>query len=427
MTDTPNVEKAAKNFSLYLFFFCLIFAVLEICSFFILRFNGVNPQFYPFTHIVSGYYVFKNTPGSSYIYEVKENPNDPPTIMGSDGFTSNNPVTLDKPEGTIRIFLMGGSAAVGTGQFPPYSKVYPYRHGPLSYSLGPAGQLEHYLESKRPDLKFEVVNAASVDRTLHQSMIYYLETVSRFNPDIVINMDGYNDLFYGMVSGRPYAELESRLEHYVNLINYVYAYKPNLLRLLEIGYNRYLREMVSDYLKEDFFYMVDMDQEQYSFAVYKTVEKDFIRSSQRFFQIMEHYMAVLKSDNVDFIFALQPMLYRQINKEWSEIEDKMRRTVFSMEPTAPPNEKTISILMSKFFYDQYLSQNSRNRVEKNRFGFLDMNEKISHLKSDFELYIDYCHFTKEGSSKVAEILGIEVLKRLEKKQNLGLRPNPPGV
>jgi hypothetical protein len=412
MGQYSKIERISRDFSLYLFFFCLIFIILELLAFFILRFNGFDPKRYDYIHMISGYHVFRNTPGHPYFDEVKANPNDPPTIVDGNGFTSSRPITNQKPPGTIRIFLMGGSAAVGTGQFPPYAMVRPLRQGTLSYSLGPAGQLADYLQSKRPDLKFEVINAAAVDRTLHQSMIYYLETISRFQPDIIINLDGYNDLFYGMMSGRPYAEIESRLEHYINLINTTNAYKPNLMHLLNIGYKKYLQQFVSDHLKEIYFIHDDLEKEQYSLAAYQTVEPEFIKSSQRFLQILEHYMAVLKSDKVDFIFTLQPILYRQPNKQWSATEDQMRRTVFSMGPTTPSDLKTRFVLMSKFFFDGYLSQASRNRVERHGFGFLDINEEIQQLDSNFEFYLDYCHFTRGGSHVVGEILGKEVLQRL---------------
>lgn len=412
MTSFLRIERLSSHFGLYLFFFCLVFLILEGFSYLFFRINNINPHRYNYIHIISGYQVFQNTPGVPYWSEVKEHPSAPPTIVDINGFASNNPITINKPKNTIRIFLMGGSAAVGTGQFQPFSVVHPYRLGTLSYSLGPAGQLEKYLQEQRPDLDFEVINAASVDRTLHQSMIYYLETISRFSPDIIINLDGYNDLMYGLTSGRPYADIESRLDHYINLLENTRKYRPYVMHLLNILYNKYLHRFVSDSQKQQFFMEDDLEQEQYSLTSYKSLEGEFINNSKRFSQILKHYMAILKSDNVDFIFALQPMLYRQINKQMSNIEDRMRRTVFSIGPSTMPEFRKRAILLNKFFFDQYLSGKSMAQVEQNGFGFLDMNQAIQHLKADFDLYIDYCHFTKPGSQAVAKILGDKVLQRL---------------
>ncbi|MBF0444230.1 MAG: hypothetical protein HQL68_01470 [Magnetococcales bacterium] len=411
MNTANKIERFFKNFGLFAFTICLLLAVLEVGSSLVLYLYGINPNKYEYNQILSGYHVFKNTPGAPLWNEVKKNPDDPPSIVDRNGFVSDNPIFEKKPDDVIRIFVMGGSAVFGVGQFPPFASVHPYHLGNLSYSLGLAGQLESYLSAQRPGLKFEVINAAATDRMLHQSMIYYQETISRFSPDIIINLDGYNDLHYGIMSGRPYAEMEARIPNYVTLLDEVRLYKPKFMTVLNLLYNRYFRNYVGEQLKKQFYLRDDMDQEKYSIAQYRKYEDSFTGSSQRFLQILDHYMAVLHSDKVDFIFAIQPMLYRQINKEWSKIENQMRREVFGVGPNLSNDAIDRFILMSKYFFDEYLSKASQERVEKSGFRFLDLNQEIRHLKSDFELYIDYCHFTVDGSRTVAEILGKEVLKR----------------
>ena len=416
MATLSRFEQFSKNFVLSLISVCLILGMLEVASYLILRIQENGRNRYEYAQTVSGYYVFRNTPGSPLWQEVKENPLDPPTVVDSNGFISDNPITVTKPDGVIRIFVMGGSAVFGTGQFPPFASVHAYHRGILSFSLSPSGQLDRYLQSRRPDLKFEVINAAASDRLLHQSMIYYLETISRFSPDIVINVDGYNDLFFGMMSGRPYAQVESRLENYIALLNHSRSYQPNLMYLLNLGYNKFIHPYVDEQLKKQFFFKENLDQDKYTFATYKKIEKEFINSSQRFLQILDQYMAVLNSDKVDFIFTLQPLLYRQINKQWSAIEDRMRRTVFGVGPDMPPEVIDRFILVSKYFFDQYIVQASRSRVERKGFGFMDLNHEIRNLKSNFEFYVDYCHFTIPGSRTIAEILGQEVLRRVPKRK-----------
>ncbi|MEO5352801.1 MAG: hypothetical protein H7835_06265 [Magnetococcus sp. XQGC-1] len=412
MATLSRFERFSKNLLFSLISICLVLGVLEVAAYLLLRMQGVHENRYEFSQVISGYYIFRNTPGASLWQEVKEHPTAPPTVMDGNGFVTNHPILETKPPGLIRIVLMGGSAAFGTGQFPPFASVHPYHRGILSFSLGPAGQLERYLREKRPDLKFEVINAASADRLLHQSMIYYLETISRFSPDIVISMDGYNDLFFGMMSGRPYAQMEAKLENYIALLNNSRTYQPNLMRLMHVGYNKFIYPYIEEDLKKQFFFKGDLGQEKYSFAAYKKIEGEFIGTSQRFLQILNHFMAVLKADKVDYIFSLQPILYRQINKQWSTIEDRMRKTIFGIGPNMTPELIDKYILMSQYFFDQYIAQASRERVEGNGFGFLDLNHEIRNLKSDFELYVDYCHFTVPGSKAVAEILGQEVLRRL---------------
>ena len=206
--------------------------------------------------------------------------------------------------------------------------------------------------------------------------------------------------------------MAARLESYIALLNHARSFQPNIMRILNIGYNKFIHPHVDAQLKKQFYFKEDIDHEKYSFAAYKNVENAFILSSQRFLQILDHYMAILKSDRVDFIFTLQPLLYRQVNKALSSTEDQMRRTIFGIGPNMPPELIDRSILMSKYFFDQYLAQASRSRVEQSGYGFMDLNNEIRTLNSDFELYVDYCHFTVPGSKTVAEIIGQKVLQRL---------------
>ena len=121
MASFTRVERFFRNFGLTVFFTCLLFLLLEGGAFLILRAQGIDPYHYEFSQIVSGYHVFQNTPGRPLWNEVKEHPSDPPTHVDPNGFISNNPIITPKPEGVIRIFVMGGSAVFGVGQFPPFA------------------------------------------------------------------------------------------------------------------------------------------------------------------------------------------------------------------------------------------------------------------------------------------------------------------
>ena len=60
--------------------------------------------------------------------------------------------------------------------------------------------------------------SAAFTRAYHQSVLYYLEQVSRFSPDWVVSMDGYNDVNH-LVSGTPYADRAEEIKYYINLDN----------------------------------------------------------------------------------------------------------------------------------------------------------------------------------------------------------------
>jgi hypothetical protein len=62
---------------------------------------------------------------------------------------------------------MGGSAALGANQISEYRGLFAYPRGLYTWPDSIAGQLEAYLETKRPGTDFEVITAAAVTRAYH--------------------------------------------------------------------------------------------------------------------------------------------------------------------------------------------------------------------------------------------------------------------
>ncbi|MGY8802826.1 MAG: hypothetical protein ACKVK6_01170, partial [bacterium] len=141
-----------------------------------------------YNRIASGYSVFHTTPNFTFITN-KTDASQADITTESRGFVHDTPLSEAKPEGTIRVFLNGGSALVGAGQAAVYEPAKKYPRGLYSYPLSIAGKLKEILKEKRPDLDFEVINAAAYTKKMHQSIPDYLATISRMSPDFVINMD----------------------------------------------------------------------------------------------------------------------------------------------------------------------------------------------------------------------------------------------
>ena len=47
-----------------------------------------------------------------------------------------------------------------------------------------------------------MINAAGFERRIHQSFLQYLESLSQYRPDLIINFEGMNDV-YSVASGTP--------------------------------------------------------------------------------------------------------------------------------------------------------------------------------------------------------------------------------
>lgn len=91
-----------------------------------------------------------------------------------------NETAVEKPAGRFRIAVLGGSAAWGLGASGD-AKTVP-------------GQLETILAKKHPDRDIEVLNAAQIGYVSTQELIYFQRVISPMQPDVVVLLDGYNDI-----------------------------------------------------------------------------------------------------------------------------------------------------------------------------------------------------------------------------------------
>ncbi len=402
-------------------FLILLFLVLELLSYFLIY--TINPNYgkpNQFNRELSGYYVSKNTPNFKH-GTFKDDENQQDIVTDEYGFIYPTPINKSKDPNTIRIFLMGGSGLMGAGQTQRYSHIYPYPKSIYAYNISIAGFLKRSLERYYPKKHIEVINASSYTKTMHQSFLHYLETVSSFNPDLIISMDGFNDV--GSIStGQPYKRTELKwLQRYVDLSNSHHppsiSYFYNLLHMLIVQPDNIPLSCHSAELYEPSFYSLDL---------YLRQKGMLVDNSKRFTQILRQYMSVLQVDNVEFIFSLQPMLTRQVNKELSHIEENFNSSVYPFNPSGLPlfnlpdefpstlddQAKSLKtgIVTLKFFFDDHLSQVLKSEVESAGYIYVDFNQEIQSLSSSQEFYTDYVHLTQYGNQFAAEKLAEIIIK-----------------
>ena len=97
------------------------------------------------------------------------------------GLGTRGPEIGPKAKGTLRILLLGGSAAFGTGL------------------QDDSETLAHQLEMALP--KSEVINAAVIGYQSLQELTGYVNKWSDLNPDLVIEFGGHNDFYQGTDRG----------------------------------------------------------------------------------------------------------------------------------------------------------------------------------------------------------------------------------
>ncbi len=97
---------------------------------------------------------------------------------------------LEKPPGTVRVFLTGGSVAYGwTTNWPHIEKRVDRLYGNQTISH----YMEEMLNASFPAKRWEVINAAVVGYQLNLELAQTQSVLLKYKPDFVIYLDGHND------------------------------------------------------------------------------------------------------------------------------------------------------------------------------------------------------------------------------------------
>jgi lysophospholipase L1-like esterase len=406
-----------------------ILALIELSCYLIIVVKGHRElRFqYPYNRILSGYTVFQNVPGHSFrTSAIKTDPGEPDPVLDEHGFLHDAPVMRDKPPGTFRIFLLGGSTAFGAGQNVRYHAAHPYQDGLYSFPPSIAGQLQKFLQQHDSTTHYEVINAAGFERRIHQSLIQYIETLSQFHPDLIISLEGMNDV-YSLITGTPFSDVQQQLPFYVDL----YHDQRSWLRysstyyVLSTAYSKWVNRQRSSEPspKTDVAPTAEASSGQPGApaaappsattlsprAAYDRSKEHYKQTAARLLQIVRQYFAVLSADHQPSMFVLQPLLNRtQHNKQLSETERKFVRLMVPAA-TAASGPVDDSGLLLAYFFDDYFSDELRKLAKEFGVEFIDLNAEITSIGPDVEFYTDYCHLTPAGNRGVAEILGRAIL------------------
>jgi lysophospholipase L1-like esterase len=428
MTDTQLPERLRQNrFARYpkttlAITVLVLLALIEAASYVVILVKGhQNLRFqYRYNRILSGYTVFQNVPNHSFrTSAIKADPAEPDPVLDEHGFLSDGPVSRAKPKGTFRIFLVGGSTAFGAGQNTRYHDVHAYPDGLYAYPSSIAGRLKAELQKGNPQTKYEVINAAGFERRIHQSFLQYLESLSQYEPDLIINLEGMNDV-YSVASGTPFADVAQHLPFYADLYE-----KPNSLLnysatyyVLSTAYEKWINRRRSaepapteaaPAAAGDSRALTQKSGGAVGRDAYEKNKSRYEHNAERLLQILRQYFAVVKTDKQRTLFVLQPLLGRtKVNKQLSETERKFAAV---MVPAAADSRTPIdeNALLLAYFYDDFLSAAFQKTAEGFGVPYVDMNREIAGLGPDVEFYTDYCHLTPQGNQRVAEILARKIL------------------
>lgn len=306
------------------------------------------------------------------------------------GFRESREFSVDKPENTYRIFLMGGSTAYGTGGL--------WTHIEDTYSVLDNSEtidafLERILEDRFGDVDIQVINAAMPSIWTHHHLIYINQRILEYDPDMILFLDGFNDFFF---FDRDHDQFSD------------YAYQQKAHTIMGPPTLRSLVTMNGWWLfrKSAFFHAVfrsgreamralQAEPEQTPVDVDRAVENAQYVFDHNALEMIERTALILRREGVEAVFMLQPMLILEENgKPLTAVERELYE--FNVESYRPNYGEYMRRVTPR------LAAMERDTVQSLGGTFIDLTGIYSDV--ELQVYTDYCHLTPLGNELLAEVV-----------------------
>ncbi len=306
------------------------------------------------------------------------------------GFRRSSNVSREKPEGTYRIFLMGASTAYGLGGL--WSHIQ-RDYAVLDNSETIDAYLEEYLNEAFPGAEIEVINAAITSTWTHHHLIYLNQTILKFDPDMILFLDGYNDFYFFDKRHNQFASYSYNLPSRVimgdpSISSLVYANGWWLFRwsafahLLSRG-GRTLKRAITPRREQR-----PLDVERAMAGLEEVFPNNALKMHRRM-------GLILLDEGVTPVFMLQPMLILERDRaKMTEIERRLFE--FNVESTRPNFEEFMRRAVD------FVGAREREMTEEIGAEFLDLTG--IYKDADAQIYTDYAHFTPHGNAVLARYI-----------------------
>jgi len=368
-------------------------SMLEIASYAYLRlFTGYDGK-HLITYEFDNYKNIRPTPNYHNANGVHHN---------AQGFREDVDTSQRKAPNTYRIFIMGGSTAYGLPSLSRYGQV---KYSVIRNSETIDTYLEEYLQRKLgAKNKVEVINAAITSHFSHHHLIYLNQTILKYQPDMVIFIDGFNDYFSyakGFDQFRDYAYQERAS---------LYMGDPTIKAWVEytgwwLFRKSHFIHLAAKTLRPIWIGLMTMGHERARINVDDALANLAENAQSNFLKMVERNALILRYEGVVPVFVLQPELVFKQSKVFTELE----RNIYQ-ELDQQWQENLVEFKnKAKPLVVDYLTRSTA----KTGAIFLDMTDIFGGFTGD--AYTDYCHLTPIGNKRLAERIGERILPHLDVK------------
>ncbi len=313
------------------------------------------------------------------------------------GFRSTREIPIKKPDDTYRIFLMGGSTAYGLGtMWPQLQKDYLA----LDDSETISAYLEKQLNYALPGRNIEVINAAISSHWTHHHLIYLNQSILRYEPDMIVFLDGQNDFFLFNQGHNQFASY-SHQDHANTIMG-----KPTIHSLVYANAWWLFRKSAAVHIVGRAARDVS---HQFSSSDPKPIDVEAALASHRdvfsnnALKMNQRIAAILQVEDVKGVFVLQPAL----------ILEGQRRGMPEVERTL----YKFNVQWTNSNYEEYrlrvlpfVRKSIAEAVEPLGAKFVDATGVYKNAKG--QMFTDYCHLTPKANEILAAFIADTAVEQI---------------
>ena len=329
--------------------------------------------------------------------------------INSQGFRDSEPLPVDKPEGEVRIFLLGSSTAFGYGSSSNQTTISEFLETRLQKRLqqqqgspqlykpdvlpldGTARAEALKKPSKLKPGNYRVINAAVPGYASGNQLAQLALQIIKYKPDLILILNGYEDL---MLPGDKTATQIPQLEEYLNdAPSYLMASVNKFLQPIED--KSYLVQILQDSvlkpqdITEDILVFRDKTGQELAQIAPQDAE-ELQRRIDRYFQNHKQIVALATGTNASVIVGTQPEITgrnpSKLTPTEGEIVTQLGRTYIQTIKDNYPRFVGASRYLAKIF-----PQNVK------AIDLYNLNDKYPSPS-----FIDAIHLTEPANAMVAE-------------------------
>ena len=303
-------------------------------------------------------------------------------IINRQGFRRAADVTKEKQQNTFRVFLMGGSAAHGNSTGAPYPHFHIYQDQTID------AYLERKLKQLHPDHNIEIINAGVGGYQVFQETTYILSELLDYHPDMIIFFDGANDHYFNNPDFDYWGEnryqfWKSRLQtpSVGGWFDYFFLWLSRFSGFAK-GYCMWQLHNDATRHHNHIRPMIKYSDPDSAIAAHKIIaRKSFLRA-------IETNINILKTNNIQPVICLQPMLALRLSSMLSIQEKSFNEKGENCQVLYPTVLKELTDLTGQY-----------------QVPFINMVTPFNDpAYKGKQLFIDYCHLTPLGGEVVADNL-----------------------